>query len=397
MSSGEYLRLETVGRTSGRPHNVIVRFLTVDGKVVIFPQNSGKQDWVANVQKNPQVSIYWGGKTIRGTARLRQVYSLKDPLLATFTRKYGEAEVRKRYWGQMRYVEVEVTSQSESAADYSDLVYAELEAAFDGVAEGYDHHIMDNPMNLWLRNRSVYHLLKLFKKGDVVLEIGCGTGTETLALAKAGIRMIASDLSSKMLEVLSRKALAAGLSDMVVPVHSRPHEVRQKLQELGIGMVDGAYSTYGAVNTDPQLGVFFKDLNAMIKPGGTLVLGVWNKFCMFEILGYAARMRPSMVVARLRNPVPVGKSRFCVASDAYSVGMLNNIISPYFRLEKVYGVEMFLPPSNLTRYLPPAPVLGLLERFEVGIEGTFPWNRLGDHFLGVYSRLPGAGGSPRAA
>ena len=31
-----------------------------------------------------------------------------------------------------------------------------LEAAFDGVAENYDHHIMDNEMNLWLRNRSVW-------------------------------------------------------------------------------------------------------------------------------------------------------------------------------------------------------------------------------------------------
>ena len=388
MSSGEYLRLETSGRVSGRPHNVLVRFITVDSRVVIFPQSTGKQDWVANVRKNPQVSLYWAGRTIKGTARLRQVSGLKDPLLGIFTRKYGEAEVRKRYWGQMSYVEVEVTSQAESAADYSELVYAELEAAFDGVAEGYDHHILDNPMNLWLRNRSVYHLLKVFKKGDVVLEIGCGTGTETLSLARAGIRMIASDISSKMLEVLSRKASAAGLSDMVVPIHSRPHLIRRKLQDLGISTVDGAYSTYGAVNTEPQLGVLFRDLNAMIKPGGTLVLGVWNKFCMFEMVGYAARMRPSMVVARLRNPVPVGKSRFCVASDAYSVGTLGRIISPYFKLESVYGVEMFLPPSNLTRYLPPAPVLRVLERFEAGIEGRFPWNRLGDHFLGVYSEVP---------
>jgi SAM-dependent methyltransferase len=266
------------------------------------------------------------------------------------------------------------------------LVYAELEAAFDGVAENYDHHIMDNPMNLWLRNRSVYHLLRVFRRGDLVLEVGCGTGTETLSLARAGIKVVASDISSKMLDVLSRKAASAGLSEMVVPVHARPHLVKEKLKELGIGHVDGAYSTYGAVNTDPQLGLFFKDLNEAIRPGGTLVLGVWNRFCMYEVIGYAARLRPSMMVARFRNPVPVGKSRFCVASDAYSVGSLGEIISPYFRLDRVFGVEMFLPPSNLTRYLPPEPLLGLLERLEVGIEGSFPWNRLGDHFLAIYSR-----------
>lgn len=386
MSSGEYIRLETVGRTTGRSHSVLVRFITIDGKIVIFPQNQGKQDWVANVMHDHQVSMYWAGRTIRGTARVRQVAGLNDPLLGIFTRKYGKAEVRKRYWGQSKYVEVKVTSQSEAGADYIDLVYAELEAAFDGVAEHYDDLIMGNPMNLWLRNRSVYHLLKVFGRGDVLLEVGCGTGTETLSLAKAGITVIASDISSKMLKVLARKAADAGLQDRVVPLHARPDMLRVKLQELGFENIDGAYSTYGAVNTDPRLRLLFHDLNAMIKPGGTLVLGVWNKFCLYEMLGYAVRMKPSMAVARLRNPVPVGKSRFCVTSDAYSVGSMNKIISPYFRLKKVFGVEIFLPPSNLTKYLPPGPLLGLMERFEAGIEGSFPWNRLGDHFLGIYSR-----------
>lgn len=386
MSSGEYIRLETVGRVTGRNHSVLVRFITIDGKIVIFPQTQGKQDWVANIRQTPQVNVYWAGRTMKGTASVRQVAGLKDPLLGIFTRKYGQAEVRKRYWGQSKYIEIEVTSQSEAGADYTDLVYAELEAAFDGVAEHYDDHIMGNPMNLWLRNRSVYHLLKVFGEGDVVLEVGCGTGTETLSLAKAGIRVIASDISSKMLGILARKAADAGLQDRVVPLHARPYMLRTKLRELGFEKVDGAYSTYGAVNTDPRLELFFQDLNAMIKPGGTLVLGVWNKYCLYEMLGYAIRMRPSMVVARLRNPVPVGKSRFCVASDAYSVGSLNKIISPYFRLKKVFGVEVLLPPSNLTRYLPPGPLLGLMERLDVGIEGSFPWNRLGDHFLGIYSR-----------
>ena len=385
MASGEYVRLETVGRVTGKPHSVIVRFITVGGKIVIFPQNLAKQDWVANVAKNPPVNVYWEGKRISGRATLRQVSGLKDPLLGIFTRKYGQAEVRKRYWGQTRYVEVEVTSQSEES-DLVGLTYAELEAAFDGVAEHYDDHIMGNPMNLWLRNRSVYHLLKVFGKGDLVLEVGCGTGTETLSLAKAGIRVIASDISSKMLKVLERKAAAAGLGGMVTTLHARPDTLRARVKELGFDSLDGAYSTYGAVNTDPRLDLFFQDLHALIKPGGALLLGVWNRFCLYEMLGYAARMRPSMVVARLRNPVPVGKSRFCVASDAYSVGSLDKIVGPYFTLKEVFGVEIFLPPSNLTRYLPPQPLLGLVERLDVGIEGKYPWNRLGDHFLGVYSR-----------
>jgi SAM-dependent methyltransferase len=384
-SSGEYIRIRTTGRRSGRPHDVLVRFVTVEGKIVVFPQNTGRQDWLANILGDPSVTVFGAGKQIGGTARVRWITGLRDPVLGVFTRKYGIEEVRKRYWGQRRYVEIEVLRES-AAGDFAELVYADLEAAFDGVAENYDHHIMDNPMNLWLRNRSVHHLSQSFHAGDLVLEIGCGTGTETLEVAKRGVKVIACDISSKMLSVLRDKAAAAGLGDLIVPVHGHPGVLKEELRRLGYGRVDGAYSTYGAVNTEPRLEGMFRELHDLVKEDGLLLLGVWNKYCLYEILGYALRGRPSMSVARLRNPVPVGKSRFCIASWAYSVGSLDRIASPFFKLRKVYGVEMFLPPSNLTRYLPRGRALGLLKGLETTIEGTFPWNRLGDHFLALYSR-----------
>ena len=384
--SGEYLRLRTTGRRTGAPHDVIVRFLTVDGKIVIFPQSVGGQDWVANLLKNPSAELFSSEFTVTGTARIREVAGLRDPLLSAFTRKYGEREVRKRYWGQHRYVEIEVASRAGSL-DYAELVYAELEAAFDGVAENYDHHIMDNEMNLWLRNRSVSLLKRTFRPGETVLEIGCGTGTETLALARHGVSVIACDISSKMLEVLSRKASESDLGPMVRTLHARPYEIREKLRLEGLAQLDGAYSTYGAINTDPYLPRLFKDLAAMMRPEGSLILGVWNRYCLSEMLGYALRMKPSMAVARLRNPVPVGKSRFCIFSNAYSVGSLAPLVEGLFEVREVRGVEVFLPPSNLVRYLPPRPLADALKRLDLSVESHYPWNRLGDHFLVVYERV----------
>jgi len=385
-SAGQYVRLETTGRRSGRPHDVLVRFITVGGRIVVFPQNEGRQDWVANVIQNPHVRVFSEGRVIEGTCRIEEVRELNDPLLAIFTRKYGIEEVKKRYWGQHRYAEIEVTSEAR-AADFDDLVYADLEAAFDGVAETYDRHILGNQMNVWLRDRSVALLGKLFKAGDTVLEIGCGTGTETLCLAKQGVTVVALDVSSRMLDVLERKATDAGVRDKVIPVHARPYMARKRLSELGYSQIDGAYSTYGAINTEPRLGALMHDLHSMIKTGGPLLLGVWNKYCLYELAGYSIRMRPSMVVARLRNPVPVGKSRFCVTTTAFSVGSLGRVLTGLFHLRRVYGVEILLPPSNLVSYLPPERVLGFLKKVELKLEGHYPWNRLGDHFLAVYSRV----------
>lgn len=364
---------------------MIVRYLAVDGKIVIFPQNIGKQDWVANLQRNPRAEAFSSDFSIQGTARLKEISGLKDPLLAAFTRKYGERDVRSRYWGQHRYVEIKIDSTS-ATLDYAQLVYAELEAAFDGVAESYDHHIMDNEMNLWLRNRSVHLLKRTFGPGDTVLEIGCGTGTETLALAGHGVTVIAADISSKMLAVLMAKAERLGLQNRVRPVHARPYELRERLSREGIVEIDGAYSTYGAINTDPFLPRLFGDLALLIKPRGSLILGVWNRFCLYEILGYALKLKPRMVVARMKNPVPVGRSRFCIASNSYDVGSIEALTDGLFEVIEVRGVEVFLPPSNLVKYLPPRPLVKALKRLDVILEPHYPWNRLGDHFLAVLER-----------
>lgn len=386
MQSGEYLRLRTIGRKTGNPHDVIVRFLTMGGKIIIFPQNAGRQDWVANLQNNPKTELFSANFTVQGTAKIKEITGLKDPLLSAFTRKYGERDVRKRYWGQHRYAEIEITSSSNSL-DYVQLVYAELEAAFDGVAENYDHHIMDNEMNLWLRNRSVNLLKQSFRPGETVLEIGCGTGTETLSLAEYGVSVIASDISSKMLRVLSRKASRLRLEGRVKTLHARPYELREKLKLAGVAEIDGAYSTYGAINTDPLLPQLFSDLASIIRPKGVLILGVWNKYCLSEILGYTLRMKPSLVAARMRNPVPVGKSRFCIASNAYDVGAIRSLMKGFFEVKEVRGVEIFLPPSNLVHYLPPRPLAGMLKRLDMSLEAHYPWNRLGDHFLLVCERI----------
>jgi SAM-dependent methyltransferase len=358
----------------------------VNDRIVVFPQNGGRQDWVANLVSNPKVKIYSDYGVFSGHAHIREVRGLDDPCLGIFARKYGLAEVKKRYWGQLEYVEIEVESKKD-AADFYELVYGDLEAAFDSVADHYDEHIFGNPMNSWLRSVSVGLMKQLFKPDDVVLEIGCGTGTETVSLAMQGTTVIATDISRKMLERLRCKAERLGLSGRIVTIHARAEKVVDKLREAGYTRLDGAYSNYGAVNTEPKLIQVMQGLHETIKPGGTLLLGVWNKYCLYEIVGYTLRLRFNMTFARIRNPVPVGKSRFCVSSYSYSAGQLRELLKPLFRLEKIYGVEVLLPPSNLTRYLPRGRLLTLLKKFDLATGRAFPWNRLGDHFLAVYKNV----------
>src|SRR5205823_13066622 len=81
---------------------------------------------------------------------------------------------------------------------------------FDSAAARYDAEGARNPMMRWLRRESLRHLVKTFSAGDTVLEIGCGTGEEAIALARRGVRVVATDASPAMIEVVSRKLARLG-------------------------------------------------------------------------------------------------------------------------------------------------------------------------------------------
>lgn len=382
MSSGQYLRLETTGRNTGLPHQVILRYVTVNDGIVVFPQNKGGQDWVQNIRTAETVKVYSDAGEILGIAKVREVSGLEDPLLSVFTRKYGRSTVDRWYKGQRNYVQITVSKQM-GTPNYADLIYGDLEAAFDSVAEDYDRHIFGNTINTWLRNVSIGVMKTVFNSGGTVLEVGCGTGTETLSLAKSGVHVIACDISQKMLDVMMRKARSAGLSNWVTPLHCRPIDLRWKLVDLGIRKLDGAYSTYGAVNTEPNLSRMMDGIHSILSRDAPLVLGVWNRYCLYEMVGYLLKLKPDLAFARLKNPVPLGKSRFCVATNAFSVGSLRKALLPWFSIESVLGVVISLPPSNLTKYLPKGALLNAMKKLDLRIGMTFPGNLVGDHFLAV--------------
>ena len=317
LQTSQYIQVETIGRNSSKKHQVLVRFLTLRDKIVVFPLNGKPQDWLLNIRAKPEVKIFAVGGYSLGTARIKQISGLNDPLLQAFSRKYGSDAVNRWYRGQRTYVEFHLGNVG--TIDISDLVYLDLETAFDGVADHYDQHIFGNPMNVWLRNVSVGLMMRHFTPGSVVLEIGCGTGTETLSLARHGVTVIAVDVSNRMLEILRGKAGMMGLSNRVIPVHCRPADISSRVHALRFDKLDGAYSTYGAINTEPRLAELISAVHGLLKDGAPFLVGVWNKYCLYEMLGYLIRLNPTMSFSRLRNPVPVGRSRFCVASNAFSV------------------------------------------------------------------------------
>ena len=110
----------------------------------------------------------------------------------------------------------------------------------------------------------------LVREGMTVLEPGPGMGFFTLDLARMvgpGGRVVAVDLQEKMLKVLSRRALKAGLADRIDIRRAEPD--RLGVEDLA-GRVDLVLAIF-VVHEMPEAGAFFAEAHRALRPGGRLL------------------------------------------------------------------------------------------------------------------------------
>ncbi len=366
------------GPGKGQPVEVPLRFLPVDGRVVVLAPARPLPRWLAALRASPHARWRIGPDMFEGTAtELRDV----DSVRARFESAFGPERVAR--WLGSQVAGVAFMPGGPSPGDPR----SPVEAYFDRAAAEYDALVERNPLDRFLREVSLDILKRSFEAGDRVLEIGAGTGLETLPLAAAGVRVVATDLSSAMLERLRSKAAAAGLSDRIETRHMAARALTDLEREYGPGSFRGAFSTFGALNCDPAWREVAPILSRLVSPGGTVVLGVWNRVCLFELAAYGLTGHPRRALARLASPTVADRTRFGIPVYAASVGEYLRAFSPAFRVESVLGLPVVLPPYDLLSHVPnPEAFLPLLARLDGRLRWRYPFNRLGDHFVLVLRR-----------
>jgi SAM-dependent methyltransferase len=329
-----------------------------------------------------------GGTEVHGRVRLVTEPEERGRVLARFRSRYGPESFLRWYDHPARVlcVDPDVNPGSQTRDAYDEWI----ESEFDSIAAEYDHHILGNPVNRLLRDRSLEWLRSVFATSRSLLEIGCGSGIETLSLLGDGHEVTAVDVSTRMLDVVRRKARDAGAAERLRVVHLRARDIAQLTKQTGATTFDGAYSTYGALNCEPDLRPVVEGVGQLLPPGRVFVAGVYNRWCAFETAAYAVTLQFGRSVGRWRNPVRVGTSRFCVDVYAFSAPEFRRLWAPEFSLVRVEGVPVVVPPSDLSPY-----VQKLSRHFEGWarwdrlLGRRWPLNYLGDHFLMTLVRRSG--------
>ncbi|MFJ6988441.1 MULTISPECIES: class I SAM-dependent methyltransferase [unclassified Streptomyces] len=142
---------------------------------------------------------------------------------------------------------------------------ADLAVAFDHASRSYDTLVAANPGYHAHLRRSARRLgLPDGGAGRRVLDLGCGTGASTAALAAVlpGAEITAVDASAGMLERAAAKPWPPGVTFLHTPA--------ERLGEVGVhGPFDAVFAAYLFRNTADPDGVL-GTVRALLAPGGRL-------------------------------------------------------------------------------------------------------------------------------
>ncbi|MDE3195683.1 MAG: class I SAM-dependent methyltransferase [Acidobacteriota bacterium] len=201
-------------------------------------------------------------------------------------------------------------------------------SAFDRLAPVYAARWSETAVGLLQREAFLREVQPLFQAGEHILDLGCGTGDDALALARGGVRVRGIDSSAEMVR-LARDRGADAL-----------HLAIENVGSLD-ARFDGAISNFGALNCVERLADLREPLAGLIRPGGWMALCLLNRFCVWETVWHGVRRRAAKATRRWRGKADgLGLPVYYPAARAVA-----RFFHPHFRLERRIGIGVFVPPS----------------------------------------------------
>lgn len=218
------------------------------------------------------------------------------------------------------------------------------------------------------------HYARLFRPGEVVLDVGCGTGIDARFLAQRRVGVVGIDASSSM---IAEARARLGLDEVEALVDLRVLDISE-IGSLPVSRVDGIISAFASLSALADLEAFATQAAELLRPRGVMVLHLLNRWSLWEWLGLLrqGRLEAARRLGRTveRNFV-IGerplRHYLYHAREAYA-----RFFAARFRLRRAYGLGILRPPHNLRR-IPPVVVTGLdrLERPLRAIRPFVDWGR----------------------
>jgi SAM-dependent methyltransferase len=247
---------------------------------------------------------------------------------------------------------------------------------FDGLAESYDTDFSDSLLGRTLRAAVWRRVQPHLGRARTALDLGCGTGVDTVALATAGLDVVAVDASKQMVRTAKDRCAR---HEVVAHVENCDLMCLDTIEECS-GPFDLVLSNFGPLNCVKDLGDAMHQIAGRLADDGILVATIMGRFVPWEWLWMTASGHPSKSFRRLRSGgVPWRSSTIRYYSPS---AILAAAESAGLRVRRLTALGVLLPISEAGTWINRKPrLLQVLDRIERRLEAIPPLPWLADHVL----------------
>ncbi len=260
--------------------------------------------------------------------------------------------------------------------------------AYDSLAPRFDDLVIENPILAYSARVSLDLVRTAMAEAQTILDIGCGTGRETLELASSGKVLVACDPSVELLRILNNKAKQRGLTGRISTFPYAASQVDHLIDECGSHSFDGAYASF-SLSYEPSLDLVPEKVWTLLRSGAPFLCSLYNRVCLSELLLLAPFLVPRRALRRLEGVTRLPVDEFEVVLKSTRPSQVRTIFGQRFQYMKSWGIPAIIPPNYLASIVRLAGSLRIpWENLDGRVNSRWPFRSLGSHVAYLFRARP---------
>ncbi len=224
-----------------------------------------------------------------------------------------------------------------------------LPAPFDTVADAYDASFTDAPIGRRKRAAVHRHLRSVLRSDWRALELNCGTGEDAVWLANAGLHVLATDISERMLTVTDRKIHENGCRSHVATRILAIEQLARPELRSELGRFDLILSNFDGLNCVESIEWLPAAIDELLVEGGHAVFVFMPPWCVVESVHRIVHRRTKTSLRRRSGPVPIGPDRTGMTYFR-PVSELVRLFETHLKVVAVRAIGLWTPPTFMASF-----------------------------------------------
>ncbi|MEA3294297.1 MAG: class I SAM-dependent methyltransferase [Euryarchaeota archaeon] len=244
---------------------------------------------------------------------------------------------------------------------------------YEDLANEYDNRFNNQRLD-YMRSVENKALLENLKRG-LILDIGCGTGEQTILLAKNGYTVIGMDISVEMIKIANDRINKAKLDDKISLLVASAEALPFREDS-----VDGLISIFGVYSHVPTIDQAFGEIFRVVRPGSQSIITVVNRWNITWWTRTFCRGKINWLLHALKNKEYIVNGLW---TYYFSKSELTNMLRSVGFKVRIGSLLILLYPhnnKNLRFYEK------MFIRFEDKARWIYPFNGFGYYHLAIFKK-----------